>query len=258
MTPSSRDTDLGNRVPSAWGVILAYATSLFVPAIAVLAGVTMWLHWRRVHLRAFGLMTPGWIGALRLAGVGVALASVSGGLQAVLFWLVSKTSPEKLGPWFLSGLPNDLTVLRCPSLASIAIYFGSVVIVAPFLEELVFRGCVYTRWEERWGFVRAALASSTVFAVLHFNPAAPGSLVLGFLACTIYRGSGNLFGPVLVHFVHNLALMSVALTVLASGASTVKDLVRLSESLLPISLAVLGLGAGLSVCFAIPDIRRAF
>ena len=88
----------------------------------------------------------------------------------------------------------------------------AAVIVAPLVEELLFRGFIYgviKRYTDAWF---AALCSALLFAVVHFHV---GSLlplaVLALLLCAAYELSGSLLVPMLMHALFNLISLALLL-----------------------------------------------
>jgi uncharacterized protein len=77
-------------------------------------------------------------------------------------------------------------------------------IVAPIVEELVFRGLLYPAWASQWGWLRSALATSLLFAVIHPN------MVSQFFASLIYicllRRTGSLRASILAHSSFNILM----------------------------------------------------
>lgn len=73
--------------------------------------------------------------------------------------------------------------------------------LAPILEELVFRGLLYRAWERQWGWIPAMLLTSVVFGLYHpfFTAAFLGSIIY---VC-LYRRTGTLWAPILVHSAFN-------------------------------------------------------
>ena len=96
-----------------------------------------------------------------------------------IFW-------EEKSLWFLLGL----TLFVC--------------VVGPLIEELFFRGFVYSAIKKEWGRTRAILLSSVFFASLHLNPVdfLP-ILLLGVLLAWIYEKTGSLFSALTVHVLNN-------------------------------------------------------
>lgn len=76
--------------------------------------------------------------------------------------------------------------------------------LAPILEELVFRGLLYKAWEKRLGWAGSMVLVSIVFGLYHpmFWSAFIGSIVF---VC-LYRRTGSLWAPIVVHAVANISL----------------------------------------------------
>jgi membrane protease YdiL (CAAX protease family) len=80
-----------------------------------------------------------------------------------------------------------------------------VVVGAPIVEELFYRGLVLRSIERRWGSAVAVVATSVVFAALHFQPYDFLALFLfGFLASTLAVRFGRLGPGIWAHVAFNL------------------------------------------------------
>lgn len=113
----------------------------------------------------------------------------------------------------------------------------SVVIVAPLTEELLFRGLIFRGLDRRYGFLPAALISSALFAVSHFNlvqgiPAFAVGLYLAWL----YRVTGTLWWNMAAHALFNG--LSLLLALVFPDTSTDPN-----AAVLPWPVAVLGAAA---------------
>ena len=91
---------------------------------------------------------------------------------------------------------------RAFSAAGLLLLFAAVAI-APIVEEIVFRGFLYNAWERSWGWIPSMILTSGVFALYHHNFAS--AFVFSILMVCIYRRTGTLIGPILVHAIHNLS-----------------------------------------------------
>lgn len=80
----------------------------------------------------------------------------------------------------------------------------SVVILAPLLEEIIFRRIVFKRLNLKLSFITSAVISSAVFGIGHELLAILGAIVFGVTCCVLYRKYNNLLVPIAVHFVNNL------------------------------------------------------
>jgi membrane protease YdiL (CAAX protease family) len=82
----------------------------------------------------------------------------------------------------------------------------SAVVIAPVIEESVFRGGIFGPLRLRWGALAAALVSSVIFGAVHYTLSAFLPLVfLGCLLCYLYQRTGSLLPCMLLHAVFNAA-----------------------------------------------------
>jgi membrane protease YdiL (CAAX protease family) len=177
-------------------------------------------------------------------GIGMALVCFSSGVRIVEVCAVSTLAPDRLGPWFFGGLPNDQIVFRTHPIDVVLLRGVLLVVLGPLLEELVFRGWAFRRWNRSWGFLPAALASSALFAAIHYDSGLIGPFVFGLVACKVYQESGNLLFPLIVHCAFNLISMMTSITYLKGETSSLPDMMELYWNLLPAGIAALGLGGG--------------
>jgi membrane protease YdiL (CAAX protease family) len=88
----------------------------------------------------------------------------------------------------------------------------AAVIVAPLTEEVVFRGYLYPAAKRFCGAYGAMIFSSLVFAAAHANAVALLPLfVLAILLCFIYELTGSIWASISVHFLFNLATVTLQL-----------------------------------------------
>ncbi len=125
---------------------------------------------------------------------------------AAIYWLLyplSFVAPEFVQWWYLDS-PSFvyMDMERFPVLPNV-LSFVSLVILAPLLEEFMFRGLLLHRWSKKWGILRAVLMSSILFGVLHPDPL--GAVVFGIAMCILYLRTQTLWLPVICHALNNLA-----------------------------------------------------
>lgn len=96
--------------------------------------------------------------------------------------------------------------------ASAALYAAGVILVvirtvilAPMVEELIFRGLIYNRIRGCLGFWPAALISAAIFGIYHLN-LAQGiyAFLFGLLFCLVYKRFENLWACIFMHAAANL------------------------------------------------------
>ena len=104
--------------------------------------------------------------------------------------------------WLLSQDPTSLASETGAPILFHSILIVELVVVAPILEELLFRGVLFTRWSVRWGMGRGMILSSLVFGVLHFDNVL-GATVFGAVMALLYVRTGTLLVPMACHALYN-------------------------------------------------------
>jgi len=93
------------------------------------------------------------------------------------------------------------------------------VVVAPFVEELFFRGFVFAGLRQHWGWKKAGLVSSLIFAIFHLDPVALiPTFLLGYVFASLYEQSKSIWPGVILHFLVNFVGL-VSVLVLSKVAS---------------------------------------
>ncbi|HEY3266653.1 MAG TPA: type II CAAX endopeptidase family protein [Armatimonadota bacterium] len=85
-------------------------------------------------------------------------------------------------------------------------------VIAPIVEELVFRGFVFRGLEKRYGVFVGALASAMIFAGMHPQMpfGFPPLVAFAFAMCYVYRASGSLVPGMLIHAANNALVLTIA------------------------------------------------
>jgi membrane protease YdiL (CAAX protease family) len=82
--------------------------------------------------------------------------------------------------------------------------FTLIVLIAPWSEELVFRGIFLRGFVPRYGITKAVLTSAALFAAVHFYPVRlPGMFAAGILLCFLALRAGSLWPGILAHTLNN-------------------------------------------------------
>jgi membrane protease YdiL (CAAX protease family) len=90
------------------------------------------------------------------------------------------------------------------------LFLGGVVL-APFVEELFFRGFVFTGLRNHWSWQKAAAFSAGLFALAHILPTSILPIfILGFIFATLYQYSGSIWPAILMHMLTNTLALSAA------------------------------------------------
>jgi membrane protease YdiL (CAAX protease family) len=209
-----RDVWLGLGIMGAWlavatGVALAaYRLSWNLdPGVAVnlweltLLGPAWWLTvrkykvgWRALGLRGFDGQT---------LGLGCGLMALALAFNFVYSALLALFDLQMEVDW--------VAIFEATSSPGLLLAGGSI--VAPIVEEIFFRGFVFSGLRPRYGWQKAALISSAVFAVAHFQPAAIVPIfILGFIFAYLYHRSNSVWPAILMHVLTNALGLIAAYT----------------------------------------------
>ncbi|MBE6499157.1 MAG: CPBP family intramembrane metalloprotease [Methanobrevibacter thaueri] len=78
------------------------------------------------------------------------------------------------------------------------------IILAPIIEELVFRGVLFNRLKIRTGIIPAMIISSIVFAMGHEFGGITSAFLFGICMCILYLKTDNILIPMFIHFLNNI------------------------------------------------------
>lgn len=199
----------------AQGVSLLPLPELALVALSLLAlvgGALLLLRGavqRRGSLReAVGLARPRLLDApIALGWVALAFAAQT---AAVLLTIA-------VTPWDDAQARNvpDLDGITWLGTAYVVLVVG---VLAPVVEEVLFRGVLLHALLERWSFWPAALLTSVLFGGMHFVGAISGghlvvvaTTTFGIVLALLVRRTGRLFPAMLTHAAWNLIAVGVAL-----------------------------------------------
>jgi hypothetical protein len=177
-------------------------------AATVSGGLLLVVIWVMVHqrtgggraLRLIGLRRP------RSGTMGRALAVVGLGFLAYAVTVMAVVGLiHLLGvDWQQAQQTLARLVGRAESPGLLAFACLVAVLVAPVVEEVLFRSALYLPLRARFGVVPAALVVSGVFAAVHFYPWGVASLVvLSLTFVALLEVTGTLWAPIVVHAVYN-------------------------------------------------------
>jgi membrane protease YdiL (CAAX protease family) len=92
--------------------------------------------------------------------------------------------------------------------------FVLVGVVAPFVEEITFRGIVFPSLRQAWGTVPALLVSGAVFGVVHLQPTITVPLALvGIALAVVFLRTRSLWSAIIAHCAYNSVALALAFAV---------------------------------------------
>ncbi|MGE5248829.1 MAG: lysostaphin resistance A-like protein [Bacteroidota bacterium] len=180
----------------AGSLVLALLEPLLVLPVAIILG------WKHIHWKHLGFRRFGWNGLAIGCGVLLLAYPLVVIHNMILVWAGVETQGDSLTQLYeMLGTP--------------ALFIISAVLVAPVTEEIFFRGFLFPGLRQRYGWIKAMLISSAIFAGFHLQPAALiPTFILGCVLAVIYQQSRSIWPGIIVHFlVNGLALGVTALGV---------------------------------------------
>ncbi len=133
------------------------------------------------------------------AGVGILALFAAGIVQ----WIWTHFVGSHVGPW-----PRIIAGHHGPLAYALDILQASL--VSPIAEETLFRGLLFAGLAQRMAPLPAALASSILFGLWHFEPyALPTLTTFGLFQAWVYYRARNIWAPIATHGVVNFVLFTL-------------------------------------------------
>lgn len=110
---------------------------------------------------------------------------------------------------FDSPLFGDFRTL---GISTLALYFLTVVIFSPIIEELLFRGLFLRRFNKELNVTLTILITSVLFGLCHNFGGILGAILFGICVAILYIKSKNILVPIFAHFLNNLVSFLLALS----------------------------------------------
>jgi len=134
------------------------------------------------------------------------------GFTTIIYVLILESLFPKLFDSFINA-PNILENLSfSENPVAYILLFISVVLLAPVVEEIVFRGILFNLLNKKRGLIFSMVVSSLFFGVLHAETMVP-TAVIGFVLCFIYQKTGSLKLSMAGHMFNNLVAFMLPLLI---------------------------------------------
>lgn len=179
-----------------WEVGYYLSASAFLGLIFVSIG-----YYVKLNTNAFFGRSPTTEDLKNIGCIFVLLWVVSSAISYSIFYSLSFAFPEFVTWWYIELPPliyvQDNTIPFLPN----ALNFISLVIIAPILEEVMFRGYLLHRWTKKWDALKALILSSVLFGIAH--PDIVAATIFGMTMCVLYLRTQSLIIPILFHALWN-------------------------------------------------------
>ena len=140
-------------------------------------------------------------------GIPVGVASQFG-LVVLVNWPLSRLFPGVFAPADVERRARELAD-SAPG-AWFVLLLLVVVVAAPFVEELMYRGLLQQGLANSWGRVAAVVVGGVVFAAVHLQPVEfPGLFAFALVLGTCYARTDRLGLPIVVHMTFNACGIAV-------------------------------------------------
>jgi membrane protease YdiL (CAAX protease family) len=138
-----------------------------------------------------------WIWQLTIV---IPLLVFSFGSGQLIYYFISLINPilvKKLASQTLLLTPQETSY----PLAYNCLQLLFIILFAPVIEEILFRGILLHRWAIKWGLFPGLIFSCLLFGLLHLNML--GLFIFGLIMSLIYLKSHTLFIPITIHSLNN-------------------------------------------------------
>lgn len=129
-----------------------------------------------------------------LIGIGLNIT-----INATMYILIQSETTNKLFDFnkLLDSHADNTQVLFNGSVFSIILV---VWILVPIFEEILFRGIVFNKFNEKYNITISIILSAIIFSIIHFNPIQMVyTLIMGILAAYIYLKTNSIWSSILLH-----------------------------------------------------------
>lgn len=131
-------------------------------------------------------------------------------LMNLVNWPLSKLFPDQFSPEQISQRAEEIadTAPGWWALVLVAV----VVVGAPIVEEIVYRGCLQTRLSAILGTATGVAVTSAIFALVHLTPVEiPGLFVFAVVLGVARHRTGSLGLPIITHMAFNAVGLSLVM-----------------------------------------------
>jgi hypothetical protein len=176
--------------------LAAVLVARLVEALLILAGVLVWQ-------RSLGDVGLGRGDIVRGTAAGLGWSLAFGGAAAVVGVLLLVAEVDPLGFFVLPRFDDK---------ATLGLFVLTGAVVAPFTEEVLFRGVMYGFFR-RWGVTAALVLTTVVFVGLHLSTTSlpVTQAVGGIVFCLAYEKTRSLMTPYIIHVLGNAAMFGIGI-----------------------------------------------
>lgn len=169
--------------------------------VALDALVGLWLVKRLLDRYHVGWREVG----LRSVNLGKALVYVAAALLGFLVLVaVAFAMVSWLFPHFKSDQAQVNEFTQPHNAQALRLSFLALVVIPPFIEEVIFRGFIFPALSKRLGIIGSAVATSILFALAHWQlNVSVYTMILSLLLCFMYYKLRSIWPGIVLHLINN-------------------------------------------------------
>ena len=165
-----------------------------------------------------------------ILGIVVLLIFFSSGTYWILYYPLSFIAPS-----YVNGVLNETSLYTMADTMSPFVYNSLLVLItvliAPIVEEFIFRGVIMQRLAVKWGITAGVLISSFIFGILHGDIL--GAFVFGIFMSLLYINTRTLLVPIACHMLNNgLAFGLLFIGILMGESETTTTVAQFQSDIL--------------------------
>jgi len=196
--------NIGERINSSNITNLSFSV-LYGIQVALMVGVVWFyaIYWRRARWRDLGLNYYSFIKTIWYSFLALLLIMLINFGYVILMTKVFKIAPPA----------SKMEELVSKKNVSYIMLLVVVSIIAPFCEEIFFRGFLFQGFKRRWGVVAGIIISSVLFSAAHldlynFLPL----MAIGWVLAYLFHKTKSLLPVIFLHAIYNLLLILILLS----------------------------------------------
>ena len=100
---------------------------------------------------------------------------------------------------------NKITLVKYEKVSMI--YLITVIILAPFTEEILFRGIIFQKYIAKYSLKYGIIVTGLIFGIVHLNITIPAKMIMSIIFSIIYYKTKSLYPAIIAHFSNNFFII---------------------------------------------------
>ena len=190
--------NVGGLTDAVWTDSVSLNFAFFaVSRLLGLGLIVAFIRKRGISLQRFGFKRFKPLNALGLIFISTVILFIASGL---IFYIAQQLAPD-----VNLNQEQEIIFTQASGNLQIALAFMALVIIAPIVEETIFRGFMLPAFARRFGIVPAAIFTSLLFGAIHWQlNVGIITFIMGLLLSWLYYATRSLWPAIMFHSLKNL------------------------------------------------------